>query len=155
MHCGHKKSACSYTVALVRLCVDRATKPGCQQCDSEASIGWGWRLGQDCTNRNPLIASVFVITITAMKISYDTAKNAKNITDRDLSFDRAADFDFETAIIVMDDRRAYGEVRYIAFGLLDSRLHALVFTESPDGIRVISFRKANHREVRRYEIARH
>ena len=33
-----------------------------------------------------------------------------------------------------------------AIGLLENRLHVLVFTETVDGIRVISFRKANSRE---------
>jgi len=30
-------------------------------------------------------------------------------------------------------------------------LHVACFTETKDGIRVISFRKANNREVKRYE----
>ena len=34
------------------------------------------------------------------------------------------------------------------------RLHVLCFTEIPDGIRVISFRKANAREVKRYAKAK-
>jgi hypothetical protein len=36
-------------------------------------------------------------------------------------------------------------------GMLRDRLHVLCFVETDDGIRVISFRKANAREVRRYE----
>ncbi len=36
-------------------------------------------------------------------------------------------------------------------GYLDGRIHALVFTETAKGIRVISFRKANKREVLMYE----
>lgn len=42
----------------------------------------------------------------------------------------------------------------MALGLLDGRLHVLVFSEIPGGIRVISFRKGNNREVKRYEQAR-
>ncbi|HES76323.1 MAG TPA: BrnT family toxin [bacterium] len=86
-----------------------------------------------------------------MKISYDPVKNAKNISERGLSFERAADFDFSSAFIVEDKRRDYGEVRYRALGRVEGRLHALVFTETSDGIRVISFRKANKREVTQYE----
>ena len=52
-----------------------------------------------------------------------------------------------------DDRRDYGEVRWQALGLLDGRLHMLVFVETAAGIRVISFRKANQREVKRHEKA--
>ncbi len=51
----------------------------------------------------------------------------------------------------MDDRKDYGETRYRAIGFLEERLHALVFTETQVGIRVISFRKANQREERLYE----
>jgi uncharacterized DUF497 family protein len=88
-----------------------------------------------------------------MSICYDAAKNARNLCERGLSFDRAADFDFASAWIVVDARRDYGEIRYRALGLLDGRVHALVFTETVDGIRVISLRRANPREVRRYEQA--
>ena len=38
----------------------------------------------------------------------------------------------------------------VAVGLLGDRVHVLCFTEAVDGIRVISFRKANAREVNRY-----
>ncbi|MEO7246190.1 MAG: BrnT family toxin [Rubrivivax sp.] len=38
----------------------------------------------------------------------------------------------------------------VALGTLSNRLHVLCFTEADDGIRVISFRKANYREVARY-----
>jgi len=82
-----------------------------------------------------------------VRISYDPAKNEENIRSRGLSFDSAADFDFEGAV---DDRRDYGETRYIAIGMLGDRLHVLCFAETEDGIRVISFRKANAREVKRY-----
>ena len=46
-----------------------------------------------------------------MKIHYDAAKNARNIAARGLSFDRVADFDFETAKVREDVRRAYPESR--------------------------------------------
>lgn len=86
-----------------------------------------------------------------MKISYDPVKNAKNISERGISFDDVYDFEWQTARIVPDLRKDYGENRYIAAGFLAGRLHILVFTPTADGIRVISFRKANRRELRRYE----
>ena len=85
-----------------------------------------------------------------MEITFDPAKNAANVALRGLSFERVADFDFETAIFAQDDRHDYGETRYRGLGFLDGRLHALVFVETVEGIRVISFRKANSREVTRY-----
>ncbi len=85
-----------------------------------------------------------------MRISYDPAKNERNIRDRGLSFASAAEFDFETAMYAADERKEYGETRFVAIGMLDERLHVLCFTETAEGIRVISFRKANTREVKRY-----
>ena len=85
-----------------------------------------------------------------MNISFDPRKNERNIRERDLSFERASEFDFETAYVQADSRSAYGETRYVALGGLHGRLHVLCFTETADGIRVISFRKANNREVTRY-----
>jgi Uncharacterized protein conserved in bacteria len=88
-----------------------------------------------------------------VEISYDAAKCEWNLAERGLSFERAADFDFETALHGIDDRRDYGEVRRQALGWLDGRLHMLVYVETVTGIRVISFRRANKREARRYEQA--
>jgi uncharacterized DUF497 family protein len=86
-----------------------------------------------------------------MKIEFDPEKNNKNIVERDLSFERAKDFNFNTALFEIDNRRDYGETRIIALGYLRERLHVIVFTKTKDGIRVISFRKANKKERLRYE----
>lgn len=83
-----------------------------------------------------------------MGITYDPAKNERNIRDRGLSFDRAADFDFEGAAYLTEVRK--GEMRRVAVGYLDKRLHLLCYIPEPDGIRVISFRKTNKREAKRY-----
>ena len=86
-----------------------------------------------------------------MQITFDPAKNALNIELRGLSFEQVVDFEFETATYRMDTRRDYGETRVRTFGYLDKRLHVLVFVEADSGIRVISFRRANKREVKQYE----
>jgi uncharacterized DUF497 family protein len=85
-----------------------------------------------------------------VRVTFDPGKNERNIRERGLSFELAAAFDFEAAHIHADSRREYGETRYVALGSLHGRLHVLCFTETADGIRVISFRKANDREVKRY-----
>jgi len=89
-----------------------------------------------------------------MEVSFDPIKNTQNIELRGLSFERAAEFEFATAWILVDNRKDYGETRYRAIGFLEERLHALVFTETQVGIRVISFRKANQREEKLYEQAK-
>ncbi|WP_114689815.1 BrnT family toxin [Polynucleobacter necessarius] len=86
-----------------------------------------------------------------MEITYDPSKNLLNIRHRNLSFEQVAEFDFETAIFTVDKRKDYREIRRCALGYLGNRLHALVFTETPNGMRIISFRKANKREIASYE----
>lgn len=86
-----------------------------------------------------------------MKITFDPTKNAKNLAERGLSFERAADFEFNDAKVWVDERFAYPETRYIALGYLGDRLHVLCFALIEGGIRVISFRKANPKEARRHD----
>jgi uncharacterized protein len=88
-----------------------------------------------------------------MDVEYDPEKNAWNIKNRKLAFNRARDLDWNTAHIRLDSRMDYGEQRWIALGFLGGRLHVLVFKETVTGIRVISFRKANTRERNAYEQA--
>lgn len=86
-----------------------------------------------------------------MKIDFDLIKSDKNYRERQLSFERVADFDWETALYAEDIRHFYPEQRFVAVGFLDERLHVICFTPIDEGVRIISFRKANLREVRRYE----
>lgn len=71
--------------------------------------------------------------------------------ERGLSFEQALDFNFHTAVIRADERKNYGEVRYAATGFLGPRLHVLCYCETENGLRIISFRKANDREKKKYE----
>ena len=57
-------------------------------------------------------------------------------------------FDFEIALIAYYSRN--NELRRVAVGYLDKRLHLLCYIPKPDGIRVISFRKTNKREAKHY-----
>ena len=56
----------------------------------------------------------------------------------------------EPHILVTDDRFDYGEARTLAFGRIGGRLFVCVFADRDAERRVISLRKANSREVRRY-----
>jgi uncharacterized DUF497 family protein len=84
-------------------------------------------------------------------ISFDAAKNVRNIATRGISFERVLAFEWDSALIVSDSRRDYGESRFQAFGLIAERLHVLVFTPRSGKTHIISLRKANKREVKRYE----
>jgi uncharacterized DUF497 family protein len=85
-----------------------------------------------------------------MKIEFDPAKSERNARDRGLPFDLVADFDFENAEIIEDDRRKYGEVRYRAIGRMGNMIAVVVFTIRDDALRVISLRLAGRKERMRY-----
>lgn len=95
-----------------------------------------------------------VSTIKSISIVFDEAKSARNLRERDLPFSMVERFNFETAHFELDKRKDYQEQRYVALGFLGYRLHVLCFTPAGNGIRVISFRKANPREIRFYEKTR-
>lgn len=85
-----------------------------------------------------------------MKITFDPKKNADNIRDRQLPFDFVAELEWSSAVVVEDVRKDYGERRFRVFGYIEDRLYAVVFTPREGAVHVISFRKANSREVKRY-----
>src|SRR3990167_10673497 len=90
-----------------------------------------------------------------MEIVFDHAKSLRNILERQLPFERAIEFEWDTAIYWEDTRFLYPERRIMSLGCLGDRLHALCFAQIEENIiRVISFRKANKRERARYEKAR-
>lgn len=84
-------------------------------------------------------------------VSFDPAKNERNISSRGISFEAAEQFEWDTALVAEDLRKEYGERRFLALGLIEGRLHAMVYTPRAGKVHVISLRKANRREVRRYE----
>nr|WP_295942222.1 BrnT family toxin [uncultured Acidovorax sp.] len=89
-----------------------------------------------------------------MKVTFDSAKADANVAKHGVSLSEAADFEWGTAMVWPDTRRDYGEARMVALGYIGLRIMALVFVdrppEQPTERRVISLRKANSREVRRY-----
>ena len=62
----------------------------------------------------------------------------------------ASELDLESARLWLDTRKEYGEVRTIGLALMKTRLFYVVFTDRGDYRRIISLRKANAREVKRY-----
>ncbi len=86
-----------------------------------------------------------------MKLEFDPKKSNKNKEKRGLPFDKVIEFDWETAAYVEDARNPYPEKRIVTMGYLGDRLHVICFTPIAGGVRIISFRKANLREVKRYE----
>jgi uncharacterized DUF497 family protein len=71
--------------------------------------------------------------------------------NRGLPFESVINFDWKTAVYYKDKRFDYPEDRIIALGFIAERMHVICFTPIDGGVRVISFRKANKREVIYYE----
>ncbi len=89
-----------------------------------------------------------------MKFEWDKQKNRANAEKHGLDFADAYKV-FESPMLVkLDDRKDYGEDRWIGVGLMDMRVVVIVFTEPKENtVRVISFRKATSDERKRYEQA--
>ena len=89
-----------------------------------------------------------------MRVSWDPAKNARNIRERGLSFAEAAPMWESPMLIWIDDRRDYGEVREMALGTVGPRVMVVGWVRrGGDDIHIFSFRKANARETKRYQAA--
>lgn len=86
-----------------------------------------------------------------MEITFDTAKDTVNIAKHGVSLALAVDLEWDTLRGKPDNRCDYGEMRMIGYALIGSRLYCVVFTDrGEEQRRIISLRKANDREVRRY-----
>lgn len=81
----------------------------------------------------------------------DPEKEARNISERRVDFEMASRIWDGPVVEQIDSRRDYGEVRILAFGKLEGRLMVVIFTRRGENRRIISARKANRREQRRFE----
>ncbi|MFT6836052.1 MAG: uncharacterized DUF497 family protein [Francisellaceae bacterium] len=85
-----------------------------------------------------------------MIFEWDEKKHQQNIKKHGISFHIAELMFNETLISTLDNRKNYGENRYIAFSIVNGRCINIVYTERGDSIRIISIRKANERETKTY-----
>jgi uncharacterized DUF497 family protein len=87
----------------------------------------------------------------AMRFEWDDAKAAANHAKHGVPFELAMRmFDDPFRLEIEDSRVDYGEERIITLGLIDGRVYVVIFTPREDRCRIISARKANARESRRY-----
>jgi uncharacterized DUF497 family protein len=84
-----------------------------------------------------------------MRITFDSAKRAQTLKERGLDFRRAKDVFAGVHLTRAEDRRDYGEPRFITAGWLERRIVIMVWTPRGSARRIISMRKANAREVKR------
>jgi len=85
-----------------------------------------------------------------MQIEYDRAKDEINRRKHGISLGEAVLFEWETVHIEEDMRHDYGERRFQATGYIGMRLYFMVFCVRDSKKRIISLRKANPREMKRY-----
>lgn len=78
-------------------------------------------------------------------------KRAKALSERGLDFADAAEVFAGVQFTRRDDRRSYGEVRYITAGYLGSRFVVIVWTQRGDNQRIISMRYGHEQEEKRYQ----
>ena len=86
-----------------------------------------------------------------MKFNFDSNKDAINFAKHQLSLADAAKLDWMAALIWVDSRRDYGEIRQIGLVPMNQRLYVVVFVDKKTERRIISLRKANNKEYERYE----
>ena len=85
-----------------------------------------------------------------MGIEFDPAKDATNQTKHGVSLALAGELDWEAALVWVDNRFEYGELRMIALAPKTGILYYVAFVERGMMRRIISLRQANRREVTHY-----
>jgi uncharacterized DUF497 family protein len=91
-----------------------------------------------------------------MEFEWDELKSEACFQQRGFDFAYAAQAFFNPdRTIEIDNRRDYGEERYRLTGHIEGRLYVVVYTPRDSIIRIISARKANQREIKRYEDSTH
>ncbi|NLY26851.1 MAG: BrnT family toxin [Alcaligenaceae bacterium] len=87
-----------------------------------------------------------------MEFEWDEAKSQACAMTRRFNFDYASLAFFDPdRIIEPDTRHDYGEERFRLMGMIEGRLFVVVYTMRDNVIRIISARKANQRELKRYD----
>ena len=85
-----------------------------------------------------------------MKITFDPAKDASNVEKHGVPLALAVELDWDSLWSVPDHRTDSGELRMVGNAIAEDRLFCVVYTDRGELRRVISLRKANSREVKRY-----
>ena len=85
-----------------------------------------------------------------MQFDFDPGKDATNLSKHGLSLAAAAELSWDAALVWIDDRADYGEVRMVALAPVGDTLCFVAFVDREPARRIISLRRANRREVKHY-----
>jgi hypothetical protein len=85
-----------------------------------------------------------------MRIEFDPVKDKENLAKHGVSLALAADLDWEAALVWVDARFEYNELRMVALAPKTGVLYYVAFVDRGTMLRIISLRRAIRREVKRY-----
>jgi uncharacterized protein len=85
-----------------------------------------------------------------VRIEFDAAKDRTNRRLHGVSLAFAAELDWDAALVWIDDRFGYDELRMIALAPSSGILYYAAFVDRDDVCRLISLRRATRREVKHY-----
>lgn len=88
-----------------------------------------------------------------MNFEWDGDKNAANVEKHGIDFTDAMRIFDGSTLERIDDRKAYGETRVAAVGVVENRELFVVYTTRGRTRRIISARKANRHERKAYREA--
>jgi uncharacterized DUF497 family protein len=83
-------------------------------------------------------------------LEWDEAKREKTLAERGLDFAHVALVDWTMALTAEDARAVYAEPRFVTMAPISNRLCVFAWCWRGGSMRVISLRKANERERKRY-----
>ena len=87
-----------------------------------------------------------------MEYEWDSGKDDINYAKHGVRFDIVLGFDWDIAVIRLDQRYDYGEVRFRAFGRLNGKSMCVAFTPRGTKLRIVSVRFVHDKEAKRYGI---
>ena len=85
-----------------------------------------------------------------MRIEFNRVKDVVNQATHGVSLALAAELDWDAALIWIDERYEYDELRMIALAPETNRLYYVAFVDRGEIRRIISLRRATRREIKHY-----
>ena len=85
-----------------------------------------------------------------MRIEFDKVKSAQNRQRHGVALDYVAELNWDFAVVWIDERFDYDELRMRALVPADSVLYFVAFVDRADVRRVISLRRATRKEIKSY-----
>ena len=87
-----------------------------------------------------------------MESAFDPKKNAANLRKHGVSLSEADGVLNDPLALTVEDRSSEGEQRFVSVGMnAFGQLRVVVYTYRGEGVRIISVRKPQPKEVRDYE----